>query len=60
MEIEGRHESRGIPEYSGKKAPTPSNRDALQQKTTAESGECDEGWLTAFLSQKGTFALINV
>jgi len=24
-----------------------------QQKTTAESGEAEEGWLTAFLSLKG-------
>ncbi len=59
MDVEVSRETKTRGERAGKGSKVPGNsRDPLQQKTTAESGEYDEGWLTAFLAQKGTDSLL--
>ncbi len=55
MEIDGTEEGKDLIEYAPKAGPSTIAREVPQQKTTAESGDGEDSWLTSFLSAKGTF-----
>ena len=54
MEIDSSEDAKEFADYPPKYAPAAAAREAHQQKTTAESGDGDDSWLTSFLSTKGT------